>query len=472
MNPSSALFLFAVGIAGLFYLDRDSSIRTSKALWIPVIWLWIVGSRPVSSWLGLSPVSGDSQLLDGSPLDRFVFLVLLIAGILVLAHRSHRTKVLLRASWPILIFFSYCLLSVLWSDFSDIAFKRWTKALGDLVMVLIVVTDAEPRAALKRLFSRTGFILMPASILLIRYFNNLGRTYDAFSGEPANIGVAIGKNILGVTTLVLSLGAVWRVLALLQDSQQPNRGRHLLAQSTLLAFGVALLVMANSATSVACFALGTGLMLAIWLFVRGPRPGLVHALVLGALVTGGLVMLFGGGANVVHALGRQTNLTGRLAIWDAVVPMAPNPMFGAGFESFWIGPRVQTLWRAFPVLHPNEAHNGYIEVYLNLGWVGIALIALVLINGHRRATAVFQRESALGALLVTYIVVAAIYSITEAGFRMLDVIWIFLLLAVAASDELVWDADAQQEFVDLPENESAIVSPDESSGITMLREEN
>jgi exopolysaccharide production protein ExoQ len=472
MNPSSALFLFAVGIAGLFYLDRDSSIRTSKALWIPVIWLWIVGSRPVSSWLGLSPVSGDSQLLDGSPLDRFVFLILLIAGILVLAHRSHRTKVLLRASWPILIFFSYCLLSVLWSDFSDISFKRWTKALGDLVMVLIVVTDAEPRAALKRLFSRTGFILMPASILLIRYFNNLGRTYDAFSGEPANIGVAIGKNILGVTTLVLSLGAVWRVLALLQDSQQPNRGRHLLAQGTLLAFGVALLVMANSATSVACFALGTGLMLAIWLFVRGPRPGLVHALVLGALVAGGLVMLFGGGANVVHALGRQTNLTGRLAIWDAVVPMAPNPMFGAGFESFWIGPRVQALWRAFPVLHPNEAHNGYIEVYLNLGWVGIALIALVLINGYRRATAVFQRESALGALLVTYIVVAAIYSITEAGFRMLDVIWIFLLLAVAASDELVWDADAQQEFVDLPENENAIASPDETSGITMLREEN
>jgi exopolysaccharide production protein ExoQ len=467
MNPSSALFLFAVGIAGLFYLDRDNSIRTSKALWIPVIWLWIVGSRPVSSWLGLSPVSGDSQLLDGSPLDRFVFLILLIAGILVLAHRSHRTKVLLRASWPVLIFFSYCLLSVLWSDFSDIAFKRWTKAFGDLVMVLIVVTDAEPRAALKRLVSRTGFILMPASVLLIRYFNNLGRTYDAFSGEPANIGVAIGKNILGVTTLVLSLGAVWRILALLQDSQQPNRGRHLLAQGILLAFGIALLVTANSATSVACFALGTGLMIATSLFVHGPRPGLVHALVLGALVAGGLVMLFGGGANVVHALGRQTNLTGRLAIWDAVVPMAPNPIFGAGFESFWIGPRVQALWRAFPVLHPNEAHNGYIEVYLNLGWMGIALIALVLINGYRRATAVFQRESALGAMLVTYIVVAAIYSITEAGFRMLDVNWIFLLLAVAASDEL-----AEQEFICLTENESAMLPADESSGITMLREQN
>ena len=74
--------------------------------------------------------------------------------------------------------------------------------------------------------------------------------------------------------------------------------------------------------------------------------------------------------------------------------------------------------------------------------------------------------------MLAYVSAAAIYSVTEAGFRLLDVIWIFLLLAVAASDELVWDADAQREFVDLPENESAIVSPDESSGITMLREEN
>ena len=472
MNPSNALFLFAVGIAGLFYLDRDNSIRTSKALWLPVIWLWIVGSRPVSSWLGLSPISGDTQLLDGSPLDRFVFLTLLIAGIIVLAHRRHQTKVLLRASWPILIYFSYCLLSVLWSDFSDISFKRWTKALGDLVMVLIVVTDAQPRAALQRLLSRTGFILMPASVLLIRYFNGLGRTYDAFTGEPANIGVAIGKNTLGVTTLVLSLGAVWRVLALIHDSQQPNRWRHLLAQGTLLAFGVALLATAHSATSAVCFVLGTAFMLATWLFVRGPRPGTVHALVLGALIAGGLVMFLGGEANLVHALGRQTNLTGRVAIWQAVIPIAPNPIFGAGFESFWIGPRVQTLWREFPVLHPNEAHNGYIEVYLNLGWVGVVLIALILINGYRRASAVFLRESPLGALMVAYIVVAAIYSITEAGFRMLDVIWIFLLLAIAASDELVWDADAQEEFLDPTENESAVLAEDESSGITMLQEEN
>ena len=72
--------------------------------------------------------------------------------------------------------------------------------------------------------------------------------------------------------------------------------------------------------------------------------------------------------------------------------MAPDPILGAGFESFWLGPRLERLWRAFPVFQPNEAHNGYIEVYLNLGWVGLGLIAIILFNGYRAATAVFRHD--------------------------------------------------------------------------------
>ena len=185
MGSSLALAAFSVGIGGLFFLDRDESVRTSKALWLPVIWIWIIGSRPVGVWLGLwSDVATASQLMDGSPVDRAVFAALLIAGIVVLIGRGSRVMSLLRANWLILIYFGYCLLSTLWSDFPDVAFKRWTKAVGDLVMVLIVTTDPEPLAALKRLFSRTGFILLPASVLLIKYFPGLGRGYDPWFGTP------------------------------------------------------------------------------------------------------------------------------------------------------------------------------------------------------------------------------------------------------------------------------------------------
>lgn len=432
MPPRIASFVFAAAILGFFALDRDRRVRTSKALWLPVLWIWIVGSRPVSSWLGLGPRT--SAVSEGSPFDAVIFTVLLGVGIVVLISRRNRTSACLKASWPIFIYFVYCLLSVLWSDFPDIAFKRWTKAIGDLTMVLIVITDPKPLAALKRLFSRTGFILLPASILLIKYYGDLGRAFDPY-GAMEITGVTTNKNTLGVVTMVLSLGAVWRMLTLLRDSTQRNRGRHLLAQGTLLGCGVILLVMAHSTTSASCFALGAGLMVATGLPVIGRRPATVHALVLSVVFAGGLAMLFGGDA-VVHAMGKSTDFTGRLPIWKTVIPMAPNPVVGAGFESFWLGSRLQRVWSAFPVFRPNEAHNGYIEVYLNLGWMGVGLIALILMNGYRRAVATFRRDPAIGGLLLAYVVAATIYSVTEAGFRLLDPIWIFLLLAVVAAGGL------------------------------------
>ena len=71
---------------------------------------------------------------------------------------------------PILLFFSYCAVSILWSDYPDVALRRWIKALGDLVMVMIILTDPEPLAALKRFLARTGFLLVPVSVLLIKYY--------------------------------------------------------------------------------------------------------------------------------------------------------------------------------------------------------------------------------------------------------------------------------------------------------------
>ena len=163
MNPSVASLIYACGIAVLFFLDRDNSVRTSKALWLPVVYLWVIGSRPVSTWLGIGPSAGVDAQLDGSPVDRIFFAALLIAAICVLLHRGRRIFTFLNANLPILIYFLFCLLSILWSDFPGVAFKRWTKAIGDLLMVLIVITDEQPVAALSRLFSSKAFRLASLS---------------------------------------------------------------------------------------------------------------------------------------------------------------------------------------------------------------------------------------------------------------------------------------------------------------------
>jgi exopolysaccharide production protein ExoQ len=438
MDPSLASLICACGIIGLFYLDRDKTVRTSKALWLPVIYLSIVGSRAVSVWLGIAPAAGTNVQLDGSPLDAAVLGVLLIAAIAVIVRRGQRALSFITVNWPILVYFLYCLISVAWSYHPDVAFKRWIKSIADLAMCLVIVTDPQPVAALKRLISRIGFLLLPMSVLLIKYYGDLGRGYTP-DGLPMNTGVTTFKNELGVTVLVVSLGTVWQVTSLLRTRNRLHRGRQLLAQGALLAFGVALFVMADSQTSIACFILGCGLILLTGLHTTRSRPAIVHVLCLLVLLTGGLTLFFGGGAGVARAMGRDPNLSGRTDIWAALTKAAPNGIVGAGFESFWISPNVLKFQHTLAVegwWHPeslNESHDGYLEVYLNLGLVGVGLILWILISGYRRGVTAFRRNPSLGGLMLAYIIPSVFYNFTEAGFRMLSPMWIFLLLATVSA---------------------------------------
>jgi exopolysaccharide production protein ExoQ len=473
MNPSLASLICVCGIAGLFYLDRDRSVRTSKALWLPIIYLWIVGSRAVSVWLGVTPSSGTNVQLEGSPLDAAVFGILLAAAIVVLAWRGKPALKLLRANWAILIYFCYCLVSVTWAYHPDVAFKRWIKSLDDIAMVLVIVTDAQPIGALKRLFSRVGFLLLPASVLFIKYFNDLGRAYGP-GGEPMNTGVTTNKNALGVDVLIISLGALWNLRALLLDRRAPNRTRRLVAQGTLLVFGLTLFWMADCSTAIACFVIGSGLMMATNLRAFRVRPKRVHALSLAIFVAGGVALLVGGTGDVAHALGRESNLSGRTEIWAAVIPAVSNPLVGDGYESFWIGPNVKKVWRSLVGWwHPedlNEAHDGYIETYLNLGLVGVCLISLILVDGYRRTAAALRVNPPLGSLMLAYLIVAMVYSITESGFRSPHPMWIFLLLAVVGSTGVTAGLFGGKTYNTLTPRDDTAIGMASSNGLIPERE--
>jgi exopolysaccharide production protein ExoQ len=438
MGTSLAFLIFSVGIAGLFFLNRDESVRTSKALWLPVIWLWLAGSRPVSAWFGTGG-GFDTTLgstLDGNPMDAAIFAALVAIGVMVLLRRKKKTRAFLAANGPIVAYFLYCLISVTWSPFHGPAFKRWIKAVGDLVMVLIIVTDVHPTAALRRLYSRVGFILLPISVLLIRY-TDLGRGFNE-DLSIANTGVTTNKNALGLIVYLVSLGTLWNVRALLMDKKAPNRTRRLVAQCALLIFGIVLLQTAHSATSTACFILGGGLMLATSLRAIRDRPTRVYGLCMGIVLAGGLIMLLGGQSLVIGALGRKSNLSGRTDIWKASIAAADNALIGTGFESFW-NANAYRVSQSLTLAGFNDtsnlvsAHDGYIEIYLDLGGVGLSLIALILVSGYQRAMTTFQRDPMLGSLILAYLTTSIFYSITEAGFRTLTPNWIFLLLAVVSA---------------------------------------
>lgn len=447
MSQSLALWICVVGVAGLFYLDRDESARTSKALWLPIIWLSIAGSRSPFAWFGMRTLQEiPGQLPEASLPDQLLAVSLLLLGLVVLLLRRKKVTSLLKANWPIMLYFCFCLASLLWSDFPAWGLKRWARALGDLIMVLIVATEVKPTAAFRRLFSRVGFVLLPASVLLIRYYPQLGTAWEPFGDVQEFVGVTTNKNVLGNLVYLIGLGALWQILILVRDRDVPNRGRRLLAQCTLIAFGIYLLYTAHCATAVACLILGTGLMLAVSRPLFGYRPAAVHVLVLSLVLVGGFAALLGVRDTITEALGRKPDLTGRTEIWQIVIPLAPNPIGGAGFETFWVGPRVAKIFSLIGgLVRTNEAHNGYIEVYLNLGLLGVGLIALILAQGYLRSVAVFRRDPALGGLLVAYVVTAVTYNVTEAGFRMLSLEWFFLLLAIVAANRVVSDAETASD---------------------------
>lgn len=431
MTPAVATLVCTIGILGLFWLDREPKARTSVALWIPAVWLSFVCSRSVSEWMEVgTPVRSAIQVLDGSPLDRLVFSCLLIVGIIVVISRTQQVGRLLRANGPILLFFLYCAVSILWSDYPGVAFKRWTKAVGDLVMVLIVLTDPEPLVAFRRLLARLAYVLIPLSILFIKYYPSLGMYYSPWGGPGMPTGITSNKNKLGAICLCLGLGALWRFLTAYQDPDRTGQTRRQVAQVIILMMVFWLLWIANSMTSLSCLLMASALLLVTNFRAVVRRPAVVHLLIVSMLAVSASVLFVGVSPDTLAAMGRDPTLTDRTKVWGSLFNLVQNPLWGTGFESYWLGPRLEKLWSVY-WWRPSEAHNGYIEVYLNLGWIGVILLALVLVTGYRKVIAAYRRKMPLATLALAYFLVGLAYNFTEAAFfRMLTPVWVFLLFAI------------------------------------------
>ena len=429
--------IYAIVIVGLFHLDRHEDSRVSKALWIPAVWLFLISSRAVSVWLGIAPNFKRVDLTnaavgEGSPIDMWVYTFLLVAALAVLVARSGRVGPLLRKNVLILFFFSFCAVSIVWSDFPFVASKRFIKAIGDLGIVLIILTESDPSAALKRLVTRLGFLLFPLSVLFVELYPGIGqRLTESWTLEPT--GVAIQKNELGLDCMMYGVFFLWMTVSVYRERDDPSRRRRLLAYGTIVMMIIWLLSQCMSMTSIMGLVSAGGVM---WLASRPSRkPAAVHLLVLAVLGMAVTAVFFDPGGGMVEALGKDPTIHGRTEIWSLVLGLHTNPWVGTGFESFWLGPRLEQMWAAMPNFHMNEAHNGYLEVYLNLGWVGISFIALLLVTGYKRVISGIRRNPERGSLLLGFLLCTLFYSFTEAAFRLMSPAWVFLLLVVVAGSQ-------------------------------------
>jgi exopolysaccharide production protein ExoQ len=435
MPPAIASIIFTTGILGLFYLDRHEDSQVSKALWIPAVWLFVCSSRAPSLWFGVRQSFDSSDIyMEGSPFDRNIYTILLLAALVVLLTRSGRVGPMLRKNALILLFFLFCAVSILWSAFPFVAFKRFTKAVGDLAMVLIILSELDPLAALKRLLTRLGFLLFPLSILFIKYYPHLGRLLNKSWWLEAT-GVATQKNELGLDCMMYGVFFLWMLVSVYREQKDPSRRRRLLAYGTIIAMIIWLLDQCNSTTSIVGLISAGGVM---WLASHPSRkPALVHLLVLVVLGIAVTAVFFDPGGGMVEALGKDPTLTGRKDIWKLLVSWPKNPWVGQGFESFWLGDRLIQIRNALDDFPINEAHNGYIEVYLNLGWAGVCLIVLLLVSGYKRVIYGIRRNPEKGSLFLGFFLCTLFFSLTEAAFRLNCISWIFLLLVTMAASGVV-----------------------------------
>lgn len=93
-------------------------------------------------------------------------------------------------------------------------------------------------------------------------------------------------------------------------------------------------------------------------------------------------------SEVTGALGRDVTLTGRTYIWESAWPwVQDSPILGHGWGDVWLEGDVvgDAIRRYYGYGSATSAHNGYLDVLLHVGVIGLALYAAVLLPAIIRA---------------------------------------------------------------------------------------
>jgi len=416
----------------IWLIRRDTAQREgiSSAVWIPTLWVGILASREISRWLGFG---GSTDVMEGSPLDRLVYLGLFVAAWYTLVRRGLNWGKIISANWPVFLFYAYLLISVLWADAVFVSFKRWFKEFGNILMVLVILTEVDWQQAFRAVFVRCAYVLIPLSVIFIRYFPELGRRYSIHSGGMEVTGVTTQKNSLGAMVLVCSLVLIWDWM----ERSRPDARRQVRWERYLpaivLGIGVYLLFLCDSKTSIACLIVGAGILAATRMpLFRQKICSLFIVVLTACLVLFALDSAFGIKEALIHSMGRDMTFTGRTDVWRELLASKTDPVLGTGFCSFWSDPHFQSKlpeWLA----EGRSAHNGYLELYIDGGYVGLLFLATMLIAVGIR----INRELALGGnyavVRFAVFVVMLIGNFSESHFaRMTPLGFLFLLVAIGS----------------------------------------
>jgi exopolysaccharide production protein ExoQ len=466
MPPFLATFICLIFLVALLRFDPAKESKTSLALWVPLIWMFINGSRLPSQWLGGQVGTASQAFEEGNPLDRSIFTFLILLAVAVLMSRSFKWGDFFVRNFVLMTFLLFALMSVLWSDFPFVSFKRWFRDLGDYLVILVALSDPRPMEAVRTLLRRLCYLLIPLSVLLVKYYPYLGKQYSQWTGAAWFVGATTSKNMLGVVCLISGIFFFWDTLTRWSDRRERRTKRIIVVNVVFIGMTLWLLKLADSATSRVCLVLGCLVVAAAHSKRIKRHPNFLKVLIpMGLVLYMVLELGFGISGGVAEAVGRNSTFTGRTELWSILLGMHTNPLVGTGYESFWLGPRLQLVWHKFAAV--NESHDGYLEVYLNLGLIGLFLLGGFLIASYRTICRRLTIPSsfAFASLVLALWTILLFYNVTEAAFKS-QLMWLTFRLGVIAipgsAEDLVRgiapfeSAAATEGFPSLPLNPTSL----------------
>ncbi len=361
--------------------------------------------------VGLSDGESTNQLLR-----RVQWLpVWALAGWMMLRRRALLVPLLIKVNPFLVGFCLWAAASLSWAEVPSGTVNRLAQLVGSIMICVAFCVASWGRYRLERLTLTALTGLLVVSLIMVfalpRY---------AVHNDPTLRGLWAGvmssKNELGI---VFSLGLMFGTFAWLTGLISRRYFGGLLALVAVISVG------ASSTTATI-----TGVMAAtiVWLSIRPPvdPAGNALALVLFAVLLIGLpylaATLLSGPPTVVEilepvteALGKDISLTGRDDIWSRVLIEArEHPVIGGGYGAFWLGPGGPSDWIHQELYWiPYQAHNGYIDIFNELGFVGLGLVVGFVLWHLKQIGQLWWIDRPTAAVHLALLIYTLVSNITE-----------------------------------------------------------
>ncbi len=279
------------------------------------------------------------------------------------------------ARTPLLIAFLLMpLVSSLWSVNPPETITRSVALIGSSLFGLYVATQVQALVAL-RLLGWTAAFSAALSFVLILFFPSIGLMSE---GEYVNVwsGAYIHKNGMGQ---MAALGCIISLVVILHDGARRNP---ILVVGFLL--NAILLAGSRSLTSQIVFAASVVLIFSIGRFVRF----FFNNMVLVAVVTAPIALLVGFNVsiddifNLLASFGKDASMSSRVPLWQILAGFIENQFWlGYGYEAFFTDENYAIrVIEGKLFFRPYYSHNGYIEVWIALGAIGISMVAALFVR--------------------------------------------------------------------------------------------